>query len=278
MIRALMLLFIALGVAGFGVIAWLVMPGEAAVASAVPPVTKMTVLVASRQLRPGLLLKPEDVTARDVPEEKLSVGYVLDQADNKRSLVGGMVMRNLSPGDVLRLPVDVLRPTDHGFLSAVLTPGTRAVTVPVDILSGTAGLIWPGDRVDLILTQTLDDTNAAPGRRVVAETMLWNVRVIAIDQQLAQGATGNIGEAPPARTVTLETSSEHAEKVQVATRLGRLSLVVRSADAGTAVDTRAGPTYGGDVSGALVSKTPRAPTASTIKVFPGAGEGREFKF
>jgi len=171
----------------------------------------------------------------------------------------------------------VLRSADHGFLSAALTPGTRAVTVAVDIVSGTAGLIWPGDRVDLILTQALDDATQAPGRRVVAETVMRDVRVIAIDQQLAQTTTGKVGEASLARTVTLEVSAEHAEYVQVATRLGKLSLVIRSAVPGPVADTRATGTYGGDVSHALVTQAPH-PVNNSIKVFPGTGDGREFKF
>ncbi len=277
MIRIAMLLLIAAGVAGFGVIAWLVMPTESATAAATAPaVNRVAVLVAARQLHPGLLLKPEDITVREVPEEKLSIGHVLDQADSKRALIGGMVLRNLSPGDVMRLPTDVLRPSDHGFLSAVLTPGSRAVSVAVDLVSGAAGLIWPGDRVDLILTQTLDDPTTPLGRRVVAETVLWNVRVIAIDQQLAQGMSG-APDAAPARTVTLEVSSEHAEHVQVATRLGRLSLVVRSAEPGTAAESHTNGTYAGDVSNAFVA--PKGPPASsTIKVYQGSGDGREFKF
>ena len=65
----------------------------------------------------------------------------------------------------------------------------RAVTVAVDATTGAAGLIWPGDRVDLILTQTIQEATLPLGRRVAAETVLSDVRVIAIDQQLVQGAT-----------------------------------------------------------------------------------------
>ena len=50
---------------------------------------------------------------------------------------------------------DVLRPRDRGFLAAVLAPGTRAVSIAVDPVSGVGGLIWPGDRVDVILTQEI---------------------------------------------------------------------------------------------------------------------------
>ena len=278
MIRAVMFLLIAAGVAGFGVVAWMVMPTEAAVAAAPPPVPRLTVLVAARPLRPGALLKPEDVVPKEVPEDRLSVGHVLDQADAKRALIGGMVLRNLLAGDVIRLPVDVLRPADHGFLAAVLTPGTRAVSIAVDVVSGAAGLIWPGDFVDLILTQTLDDPTLAVGKRVVAETVMRNVRVIAIDQQLAQGITGANGEAVPARTVTIEVSSEHAEHVQVATKLGRLSLVVRSSETGPEVVRRPGGTYAADVSNALPATAAKPPTVGSMKVYGGTGDGREFKF
>lgn len=278
MIRAVMFLLIAAGVAGFGVVAWVVMPTEAAVAAAPPPVPRLTVLVAARPLRPGALLKPEDVVPKEVPEDRLSVGHVLDQADAKRALIGGMVLRNLLAGDVIRLPVDVLRPADHGFLAAVLTPGTRAVSIAVDVVSGAAGLIWPGDFVDLILTQTLDDPTLAVGKRVVAETVMRNVRVIAIDQQLAQGITGVNGEAVPARTVTIEVSSEHAEHVQVATKLGRLSLVVRSSETGPEVVRRPGGTYAADVSNALPATAAKPPTVGSMKVYGGTGDGREFKF
>ena len=278
MIRLAMMLLIACGLAGFGVAVWMLMPSEAApAAAAVAQVPKVAVFVVAQPLRPGMLLKPEDIAVGEVAEDKLASGSVRDQPDAKKTLVGGVVLRDLAPGDVLRLPLDVLGPADHGFLSAALTPGTRAVTVAVDIVSGTAGLIWPGDRVDLILTQALDDATQAPGCRVVAETVMRDVRVIAIDQQLAQTTTGKIGEASLARTVTLEVSAEHAEYVQVATRLGKLSLVIRSAVPGPVADTRATGTYGGDVSHALVAQVPH-PVNNSIKVFPGTGDGREFKF
>ncbi len=280
MIRLAMMLLIACGLAGFGVAVWMLMPSEAApAAAAVAQVPKVAVFVVAQPLRPGMLLKPEDIAVGEVAEDKLASGSVRDQPDAKKALVGGVVLRDLARGDVLRLPLDVLGPADHGFLSAALAPGTRAVTVAVDIVSGTAGLIWPGDRVDLILTQALDDATQAPGRRVVAETVMRDVRVIAIDQQLAQTTTGTgkIGEASLARTVTLEVSAEHAEYVQVATRLGKLSLVIRSAVPGPVADTRVTGTYGGDVSHALVTQAPH-PVNNSIKVFPGTGDGREFKF
>ena len=70
----------------------------------------------------------------------------------------------------------------------------RAVSVGVDAVSGTAGLIWPGDRVDVVLTQQLSDDNCPPTVDVAGETVLPDIRVIAIDQALVQGA--DQGEGP----------------------------------------------------------------------------------
>ena len=102
---------------------------------------------------------------------------------------------------------DVMRPGDHGFLAAVLLPGMRAVTVGVDAITGTAGLIWPGDRVDLILTQRSWNAACRSGHRVAAETVLTDV---AGDRHRPAARPGahSIGSEQPARTVTLEVDRD----------------------------------------------------------------------
>ncbi len=273
-LRIALLGLIACGLAGFGTIVWMVTPhGDTAVAASAP-VSKVRVLVAAKPLRPGALLKADDLAAKEVDEDKLPVGFVADETNARRQLTGGMVRRTLVAGDVIS-SVEVLKPGDHGFLAAVLRPGFRAVTVAVDAVSGTAGLIWPGDRVDLILTQAMEGLDQVPGRKIAAETVQRDVRVIAIDATLVQGATG-AADALPARTITLEVSSANAEQVQVATRLGRLSLAVRSAEHGPS-EEKEGTTWAGDVSNALGSAVVK-PVMSTMRVYGGAADGKEFKF
>ena len=275
-VRVALLALIACGLAGFGTIVWMVAPhGDAATAAAVAPSNHVKVLVAAKPLRPGSLLKVDDISGREVDEDKLPEGYVLDDANARRSLTGGMIRRTMVAGDVIS-NTEVLRPGDHGFLAAVLRPGFRAVTVAVDAVSGAAGLIWPGDRVDLILTQQLDEQGAInAGRRIAAETVLRDVRVIAIDQQLTSGSAG-MAETIPARTITIEVSSSSAEQVQVATKLGRLSLAVRSAEHGPSED-KEGATWASDVSNALGNSAPK-PAISTLRIFTGTGDSKEFKF
>jgi len=142
--------------------------------------------------------------------------------------------------------------------------------VGVDAVSGTAGLIFPGDHVDLILTQDIVDTTGGGGSKgagfkVAAETVLRDVRVIAIDQQLVQGSQGE-GAAAGSRTVTLEVTPEEVEKVAVATRLGHLSMAVRPVDAAPSEQNASHPvTYAKDVTNAYApQKAADAPSPSVI--------------
>jgi pilus assembly protein CpaB len=275
-LRVVMLLLVASGLLGFGLVAW-VSTRHPALAEAArhPAVTE--VLVAAHALQPGALLKPDDLAAKKLEPASLPSGASADTQANRRDLVGAMVRRTLVAGDVIQ-PRDVMRPGDHGFLAAVLSPGMRAVTVGVDVVSGTAGLIWPGDRVDVNLTETIGDHAAPPGRQVAAETVLADVRVIAIDQRLVEGATPDNPAGKDARTVTLEVTAAQAERVAVAIRLGRLSLAVRAAEAGPpGVSQRAPTTWAGDVSPALAGQmTHDAP--DVVRVFQGAADGKEFHF
>lgn len=267
------------GIFGFGYMALgPSRPSASAVVQAPKPVT-VGVVGAAHSLPAGTMLKPDDLAAVQVTPDAVPEGSLSDSPDSRIAMVGAMVRRPVAANTPI-LPADLLRPGDHGFLAAVLRPGERAVTVAVDAVSGSAGLIWPGDKVDVILTQVIDAPELAPGRRVVAETVLEGARVIAIDQHLTGGPApgGNTGQT--ARTVTLEVAAGDAEKVEVAGRIGRLSLAVRSSEPGSAAasaDSKTGPTWASDVSNALASKT-QTQGPSVMKVFNGAGQGQEFKF
>jgi pilus assembly protein CpaB len=280
-LRIVFFALMALGLVGFGTVAWISSrpPPPPPVAAAPPPPAKIIVLTAAHALHAGSLLKPEDLASKELPVSDNQPDMNADNAETRRALSGGMVRRSLAVGEPVRSG-DVMRPGDHGFLAAVLEPGMRAVTVGVDATTGAAGLIWPGDRVDLILTQTIQETALPLGRRVAAETVLSDVRVIAIDQQLVQGADSTNNDAQ-ARTVTLEVTQDQAERVSVATRLGRLSLAVRSADTTALAKNKpaSGPntTWAVDVSPALGAEPP-APTQNTIHVYQGSAEAKEFKF
>ena len=202
-IRAILIGLIVLAASGLSIIAMqLLVPQQrvrapvadiAAVERPQPAVVRLLAVV--RPIAPGSLLRAEDLAALDVPGIDGLADRLRDTPEIRAELAGALVRRYLEPGEAIG-GADVLRPRERGFLAAVLRPNMRATTIGVDAVTGTAGLIWPGDRVDVLLTQTLDDKVASFSRRIVGETVLGDVRVIAVDQHLAQGASGgNTGPA-----------------------------------------------------------------------------------
>ncbi|WP_372624358.1 Flp pilus assembly protein CpaB [Falsiroseomonas sp.] len=270
-IRSILALALLLFSGGFALFAWRsINPHQiapAAMAAETPgtPVVRIGVVVTTRPMPPGTLLKEEDVQIRQVAQAEMPPGAFIETDTTKAELSGALLRRYVEAGEVVRRD-DVLRPRDRGFLAAVLRPGMRAISIGVNAVTGAAGLIWPGDQVDLILTQELDVTgNPQAPRQFVGETVLTNVRVIAVDQLITQGATGTSASATGpgprnvARTVTLEVSASQAERVAVAERLGRLTLAVRPVDLeGAPLAAATGSVFGTDVSPALSNSGPRA--------------------
>ena len=236
-------------------------------APAPAPLPTAGYLVAARPLPAGTLARDEDFNVRTVRPDEVPQGALAMGPDTLVGIRGGLIRRYMDAGSPVTY-ADILRPRDRGFLAAVLSPGTRAVSVGVDAVTGVAGLIWPGDRVDVILTQQVEQSNASPGRRVVSETVLKDIRVIAVDQEIVQGASNTAGVAGKvARTVTLQVTQEEAARITVAQRLGGLALAIR-AIADSPDQQAYGPAvFGDDVSPALSSSGERP--GSRVEVIEG---------
>ena len=279
-LRVTFFALMALGLLGLGFIGFAASRPPPQASNAPPPPITARVLTAAHDIPAGSLIKPGDLASKEIPIASVPAGSTMDTDEERRGIVGAMLRRPMSSGEPILL-ADALRPGDHGFLAAVLKGDMRAVTIGVDAITSTAGLIWPGDRIDLILTQNIGDANLPLGRRVVAETVVADVRVIAIDQRMVEGAA-NGGPTPDARTVTLEVNKDQAQAVQVAIRLGRLSLSVRPADGISTQATRhPAPvtTFASDVSPALSADlVPPVRAAQSMKVWSGTSDGKDFKF
>jgi pilus assembly protein CpaB len=287
MLIAAVLLVAALGLGG---VAYKALDPTAPGATAAPA-GPVRVLVAAQPLQAGTLLKDTDLRERELPPTEVPEGAFVVSEDARAEIRGAMLRRYLDAGGVVMRP-DVLRPRDRGFLAAVLTPGSRAVSIGVDAKTGAAGLISPGDLVDVILTQEFQRGDTSAGRRIVAETVLTGIRVIAVDQQIAQGAPPPTPALPStgsrvASTVTLQVTPDQSERVALAERMGRLVLTVRSIEAEEGVERSAGsaegatpaaaPTlarassgvlFGSDVSSAFARDEPV--TASRMRVIQGS--------
>lgn len=240
-----------------------------------PPPTRHAVLVASRAVPAGTLLRPEDIGWKEAVAHDIRAGNLVRGQVSEAEFAGAIVRRDFQAGEPL-VASDLVRPNERQFLAAALKPGMRAVSIAVDAPQSAAGLVLPGDQVDVILTQTFGDTAADPNFRSVAETILRNVRVIAIDQTLTVArltpATHTVAPAEPRtpRTVTFEVTERQAERLVVAAQLGRLQLSVRPLEIARAPPTEikreAPPTWAADVSPALNELTRRKPqTGSTIE-------------
>jgi pilus assembly protein CpaB len=276
--------YIVLGVMGLAVIALLLLgvdllrPHPKPVAAAQPTAR---VLVAAAALPAGTLIQPGEIGAQPLVKNTLPKDAILDTPQGRASLIGAMVRHTIAPGAPINVS-NVIRPGDHGFLAAVLKPGMRAITIGVDAISDSAGLIWPGDHVDVILTQSLNAPQLPAGHQLAAEIVLSDVQVIATGQRIVQGGvqTAPGQQNVQATTVTLEVSSIQAEHLAIAEKLGPLSLLVHSAEPGKKLtgSQSVEPIWANAVSPALNDTNPNQNRVTTMKVFEGSSNGQDFKF
>jgi pilus assembly protein CpaB len=208
--------------------------GEAEVAEEkAAPTEIVEVLTATEALPAGTLLKPNHVQWTPWPKENLGPAFISKTADtapqqateSEASVVGGVVRYGLAKGQPVVAGV-IVKPGERGFLAAILDPNKRAMSISVTAASGGAGLILPGDRVDVLLTQTIMLKNEVGEEleRKASETLISDVRLIALDQKVASDpASPEVG-----RTATLEVTPRQAEMLALAEEMGKLSLSLRS--------------------------------------------------
>ncbi|WP_310469151.1 Flp pilus assembly protein CpaB [Sphingomonas sp.] len=197
-----------------------------AAAQAVP--TGPKVLVARKALPVGTIIDAESLTYQPWPKELVQSAYYSEgePGSEMSKLLGTVVRYQVSAGQPLTRG-SLVGPNDRGFLAAALGPGMRAITVPVNATTGVAGFVFPGDRVDMVLTQEV--TGGGEGQALkVSETIVRNVRVLATDQRIDSKGEDGKTEVKVFTNVTLEVTPRIAEKAAVAQSMGQLSLSLRS--------------------------------------------------
>ncbi|QZD86435.1 Flp pilus assembly protein CpaB [Qipengyuania psychrotolerans] len=183
------------------------------------------VLVAQRALPTGTIITADAIGFQLWPEQLVQDAYFLDGEADLAKLIGTVVRHPITAGEPVTQG-SLVSPGDAGFLAAALTPGMRAITVPVDAKSGVAGFVFPGDRVDMVLTQSVQGDNGTSLK--ASETILRNLRVLATDQSTTQETIDGVTQVKAFRTVTMEVTPVIAEKVAVAQTIGTLSLALRA--------------------------------------------------
>ena len=186
------------------------------------------VLVARKALPVGTIIDAESLAFQAWPKELVQNAYYTEGSpDADMSKLLGTVVRNpVTAGQPLTHGA-LVGPKDRGFLAAALGPGMRAVTVPVSATSGVAGFVFPGDRVDMVLTQDVVGGGEGPPLKV-SETIVRNLRVLATDQRIDSKDEEGKTEVKTFATVTFEATPRIAEKIAVAQSMGTLSLALRS--------------------------------------------------
>jgi len=236
-LRTPLLLLLALILAGTTALlarSWLAAQREAVTAEASPvalPTPAKSVLITRAGIQRGQIIKPDDMIWQPWPEGGLDKAYIVIGTRSPESFSGWVARNPIAAGEPIT-ESKIVAPGNRGFLAAVLRPGMRAISVPVTATSGAAGFIFPGDTVDVLITYPVpaleqvnnNGNNAQRYEHKAAETVLQDVRVIAIDQKLETRA----GEAVVARTATLELTPKQSEIVSLASEIGKLSLSLRS--------------------------------------------------
>lgn len=234
-LRAIILVIFALGAAASTALFarnWIdAQKAQPAAAEQIKQAPTTAVLVAAIDLSAGAFIREKHFKWQPWPKDGLAEGYVVragsdDKAEaSRKSLIGAVVRASINAGEPLT-PKRVVQPGDRGFLAAVLSPGTRAVSVPVNATTGISGFVFPGDKVDLILTVKFntDDARGKKRTRYVSKTLLAAIRVIAIDQKTEQ----TDGKVKPVKNVTLEVSPKEAEKIAIGLHMGAISLSLQS--------------------------------------------------
>jgi len=199
---------------------------QAAAAPAVPLGPK--VLVAKKALPVGTIVDADSFAFQPWPKELMQSAYYVDgQPDgDPKKLLGTVVRYQITAGQPVTRG-SLVGPQDRGFLAAALGAGMRAITVPVNVTSGVAGFVFPGDHVDMVLTQQVDGGGDGPALKV-SETIIRNLRVLATDQRLTDKDDDGKTQVRTFSNVTLEVTPRIAEKIAVAQSLGSLSLSLRS--------------------------------------------------
>lgn len=193
--------------------------------AAAAPVEGPKVLVAKRALPVGTIITADAVGYQLWPRELIQDAYFIDGEANVSQLLGTVVRYPLTAGEPVTRG-SLVAPGDRGFLAAALGPGMRAVTVTVSAGTGVAGFVFPGDRIDLVLTQTVEG-EGQPLR--ASETILRNLRVLATDQRTeTEKSEDGKTQVQEFSMVTLEVTPLIAEKIAVAQTIGTLSLSLRS--------------------------------------------------
>jgi pilus assembly protein CpaB len=197
------------------------------------------VLVAARSIVPGTVISPEDLRWEPWPKDLVDERFVQqpEQIENQpagkdpqQDFLDRIARRAVMANEPMSQDMVIMQ-GDKSVTAANIGKGMRAVTFSVSPPQGVAGLILPNDHVDILMNMSVRDIVGISGWKDVvlrysAETILKDIRVVAINQKLSHDPKEGVAE--PGNLVTVEVTPEQAERLLVAQNVGELSLALRS--------------------------------------------------
>ncbi len=185
------------------------------------------VLVARSDIALGQTVTPDDIQWQSWPASTASSSFIRknDRAEAMTQIVGSIARSPFLAGEPIR-ETKLVKGNGSGFMAAILPTGMRAISTEISPENGAGGFILPNDKVDVILIKRDKNAERTGSSEVVnSETILSNVRVLAIDQTVGEkdGQKVVVG-----KTATLELKPEQAESLARARQTGTLSLALRS--------------------------------------------------
>jgi len=212
-----------------------------------PPVAKIDtveILVAKSDIGMGQVVTANEMQWQIWPTAAASPNFLRkgDRPDAINQLSGAIARTPLVTGEPIR-EAKLIKADGSGFMAAILPSGMRAISTEISPETGAGGFILPNDRVDVILSRRDRDADKqATGEAHISETILANVRVLAIDQTVEEK---NGQRVVVGKTATLELTPGQAERLAVSRQLGTLTLALRAlVDARGEKDTRTGERRG----------------------------------
>jgi pilus assembly protein CpaB len=229
--KAARLVVLGVAVAAGGIAAYLAAGSKAPPppppVAAAPPLETVEVLVAKSDLSRGQVIEGQDIGWQTWPKPAANPNFIKksDRPDASNDFVGAIVRVAVLAGDPIRGP-DVVMAKGSGFMAAILPKGMRAVAVDISAVTSAGGFILPDDRVDVLLTRRDKAAEKSTGvEKFVSDTILRNVRVLAVDQTIDQKGDSKVALG---KTATLELTESQAETLELSHQLGTISLTLRS--------------------------------------------------
>lgn len=209
--RGLTLLTLSLGL---GLVAvWLAHNWVKGQLTAPKPVPQKSVIVASVDIPFGVKVQSHFLRVIKLPENTPIGRHFSDP----KQVIGRIALQKVLRGEIL-LRGQFVKDPAGSILAALLTPGMRAITVPVNDVVGVAGFLLPGNHVDVVEARLIGTS-----RRAVTRTVLQNLRVLAVDQTDSRKKNGPI----VVHAVTLEVTPPQADILVKAMTEGHIQLTLR---------------------------------------------------